>query len=250
MQRQEMIAQMIETLQEQSGGQGAPAKFRLSYHLNRAANDIAAKYKCLYGYASANLVANQVKYSAPTSTAETANVAVIEVYAVTAYDSAGVLHTMQPATIPGMDSSSPGWRSWGAGTCPSYAVSLGLTSFLLTPAPNYNSVYDPMGITPGGYTVEGPCIPGHSWDALTAECPLPTQIHEAVVALACLYRIVDRPTKENLARVDLLRDLMQSQLDTFESTVVRYTQATRVPAYTTECNAGATPALDFNPLDQ
>ncbi len=246
-----MFAQLQDAAKEPAGGLGAPAKFRLNYHLNRAANDVAAKYKCLYGTASGNLVINTVSYPAPTSTAETAQPAIIEIYAVSVYDSLGKLHTLQMETPQGLDALHGGWRTWLANTCPIFAVTLAASAVLMVPAPSYASAYDPTGLNPGGFTMEGIVIPGHSWDAATAECPLPTQIHEAIVDLATLYRMGDQPaTKETEMKAERIESRMQSQMDTFESTILRYTQATRVPAYTTGENAGASPGYWFNPLDQ
>jgi hypothetical protein len=251
MQRQEMIAQIQDTLQEQAGGQGAPAKFRLSYLLNKAVDDIAAKYKCCWGTVSGNLVQNQATYPAPTDSAESSTqVTILEVSAVTVYDASGNLHTLQPETEQGMDSNWAGWRTWLANTCPYFAVT---TTFggpiILTPTPNYNSAYDPTFMTPGGFTIDGPCLPALSWAAATAECPLPSQAHNAAVLGACVRRIIQNPTKDNLARLPGIKEILQSELDTFESSQLRYTQATRVPAYTTGQNPGASPGFGFNPLD-
>lgn len=249
MQRQEMLAQLQDAIQEPAGSLGAVYKGRLTYLLNRATDDVASKYKCIYGIASANLVANQALYSSPASTAETTQSAIIEIYAVSVYSSTGILNTIPTMTVQGMDAQYAGWRNWQANTCPSFAVTTAVgSSFILTPAPNYNSAYDPTGVNPGGYTVEGIAIPGHSWDALTAECPLPTQIHPAIIDLACLYRISQFPTKDNLTRAQMIREQMQSQFDTFDSTVIRYTQATRVPSYTSGGSYGGN-SLDINPLD-
>lgn len=250
MQRQEMLAQLQDTLQEPSGIQGASAKFRLSYLLNEATDDIAGKYKCLYGTTSGNLVANQALYSPPSQAAETTQPSIIEIYALECYDSSGNLHTLQPMTVQAMDADYAGWRAWLANSCPYFFVTTAMgSSFVLTPVPNYNSNYDPTGMNPGGYTAEGVVVPGHSWDALTAECPLPTHIHSAVVLQAALARISQNPTKDNIARAPMLERRLQSLLDTFESTVTRYTQATRVPSYATGQNPGASPGFGFNPLD-
>ena len=250
MQRQEMLAQLQETLQEPAGGQGAPSKFRLNYLLSQAADDIAAKFECLYGLANGNLVANQGTYPPANQVGETTTPAVIEIFAVSVYDSSGGLHTIQPVTVQFMDSHYAGWRSWLASNCPYFAVTTAPGStIVLAPAPNYSSNYDPTGQNPGGYTIEGIAQPGHSWDAATAECPLPTQSHHAVVLQAAIARIMQNPTKDNIARVPLLKEALQSELDTFERSVIRYTQATRVPSYTTGENSGASPGYGFNPLD-
>ena len=249
MQRQEMLAQIIDNLEEPEGTLGSSAKFRLNYLLTRSANYIAGRFNCLYGEAYGNLVANQALYNLPTSMGETTTPIIKEIYAVSVYDNSGQLHTIEMKTIQQMDAEYAGWRLWLANTCPYLAVTTALNQFILTPAPNYASNYDPTYTTPGGYIVEGIILPGHSWDAQTAECPLPSQIHEAVVDQACLYRIDVRPTKDNIARREGLEKRLNEQYDLFETTVDRFTQATRVPSYTTGSNSGASPGFGFNPLD-
>lgn len=248
MTRQQIIRLGRDLLGELQGDPGADSLVAWPSIVSQAANDIAAKYKCFSGTASADLVANQVRYSAPTSTAQTTNVDVIEIYAASCYDSTGNLHMLQPATEQWMDASIQGWRLCAAGLCPTYLVTLAQNYLLMVPAPSYASAYNPTtGI--GGYTVEGIAIPAASWEALTAECPLPTQCHKAVVYQACLDRIIRNPSAENMVREPMIQRRLQSELDTFESSVLRYTQATRVPSYTTGINLGANPTYGFNPLD-
>lgn len=249
MKRNEMIAQMQETLQESVGSLGAPALFRYSYLLNRAADLFATQYKCMSGSVGANLVEGQVLYPSPTSTAETASVDVIEISAITCYDSSGNLRTLDPTTVPLLDDAYPGWRLWQAQSCPLYAATSAQNEIILTPAPNYNSAYDPTFMIPGGFSIEGIVVPAHSWDASTAECPLPTILHPAVVDHACLLRTIQNPTKDNIARRPMIKDSLQELADAFENANIRFTPATRVPAYITGNNHGASPLYGFNPLD-
>ena len=245
--RQQITVLAKDFLREYKGDPAADSPFAWDYLINLVADEMADKFKCLYGSSSGNLVANQTVYNAPTVAS---GPVVTEIAAITLYDSTGTMHAMQMRTRAYMDANHYGWRVCQAGACPRDAVTLGMNLFALFPAPDYSSNFDPTGTVPGGYTVEGAVLPGGSWDNPGAECPLPAQLHPVVVYQTCLYRIAQNPTDMNVKRGEMIQKMMQDKMDTFEGTMLRYTEATRVPSYTSGDNLSTNHAYPFNPLNQ
>lgn len=85
-------------------------------------------------------------------------------------------------------------------------------------------------LTSGGLWMEGPAVPGATWENLTDNCPLPDRAHMAVVYKACILRCLRLPSKENAIRRDWLSVEMTKSLGSLEKETHRFTQASRMPA--------------------
>jgi hypothetical protein len=86
-------------------------------------------------------------------------------------------------------------------------------------------------LTSGGLWMEGLGVPGSgTWDALTAECPLPEVAHMTGVWLACQWRAARNPTPENQVRLPLFDKWFTDGLAALLVEVKTFTYASRVPA--------------------
>jgi len=101
-------------------------------------------------------------------------------------------------------------------------------------------------LTSGGLWLEGPSVPGSSWDGEDNPCPLPERAHMAVVWQACAWRVIAYPTPENRARQPLIQQNLKNALGLLEHEVKRFTTATRVPSNVGQFGG---PALPFSPLN-
>jgi hypothetical protein len=227
MTRQEMIIQGRDLLGEFFGTAGDADPFAWSRLVNTAADEIARATDCFYTTATADLVSGQSEYCAPQIT---------KVKAVSVLDSSGARRTIGSATIQAMDDWSSSWRDETAGT-PSVWIPTGLNQIVLYPAPSYAQV--------GGLVLEGYGVPGASWAAMSAACPLPDRAHMAVVYKSAMLRIIQNPTPENLARRKMLQDEYDGQKGKLEAEVRRFAAAMRSPSYT----GAAAPNSPYSPLD-
>lgn len=239
MTRQDITQQAKDKLGEYQGDEQSGSPFAWASLVTSAANQVARKTYCLYAAATLDLVANQSQYGAPSYGTMT-QVELFQINAVTCLDSNSVQHTLAEATVAYMDDAYPTWRTETASTQPRIWINLGANAFVLYNVPSYSLA--------AGLTMEGYAVPGKTWEALTAECPLPGRTHDAIILKACLNRIIQNPTQANMMRVSMLREEYQSQLNDLENEVRNWSQATRSPAYIGENGYGNSP--NFNPLNQ
>lgn len=243
-----MRQQAKDRLMEYKGDPASDSPFVWDDLLSRAANQFATRYKCLYDVTGIDIVSGQALYSTTASYGGTTGNSNIELVCASAYDASGNRHTLDVVSVAAMDDQYPVWRDQAAATAVTAYIPLGMNSLVLYPAPGYASAYDPTGQAPGGLILEGYVIPGNSWGADGAECPLPTDIHDAVIDQAALFRIAQNPTDTNMKRAEMLTAQMRETLGAFESRMWRATIADRHPAYVGSGPVGYA-GTDGNPLD-
>jgi hypothetical protein len=236
MTRQDIITTAQDMLGELQGTAIATNPFAWSRLASTAADEIARATDCYYLTASTDLIANQAQYNAPQ---------LYKIKAVSCYDSSNVRHTLAPTTITNMDQWSSTWRDQVATVQPMVWINLGLNQVILYPVPNYNS----LAVSGYGLVFEGYAVPGATWDALTANCPLPDRAHMCVMYKACLLRIIQNPTQENLARRPMIAEEFATEKGKLEAEVRRFTAATMVPSYIDNYAGLRYAGTDGNPLD-
>lgn len=146
-------------------------------------------------------------------------------------DSTSKWQPLYPSTPQKMDRTVSNWRNDPSASTLQYIVFEGVNRFVLYPTPNFT--------TAGGLKFEGYAqtnVSGIStWAADTAECPLPTWCHEAIVygaaiELANTMLASDLPTENAKAtrvlpvlegRYKRLRGQAESAASTFYQDVVR-----------------------------
>jgi hypothetical protein len=83
----------------------------------------------------------------------------------------------------------------------------------------------------GGLVYEGHLLPGQSWEAPTAVCPLPDQAHPIVWRRAVLSRIAQNPTTANQTRFKYIKGVADALYETFWMACDRANLSKRRPSY-------------------
>lgn len=130
----------------------------------------------------------------------------------------------------------------------------GVIATLASSPATVSSVGGAGQLTSGGLNIEGYATFGTgssplAWDAMSAACPLPDRAHYAVVLKACLLRIMQDPSKDNLLRRPMIDAEFKTEIGELEAEVRRYAVATREPSYVGGADGGWGGASGFNPLD-
>jgi hypothetical protein len=207
--------------------------------VTNAANFVAQQLKSDYGTAPIGVVANQPVYTAPTSVS--LNQAIMDrKVALSIWDAQGNRHTLSPSLPETLDSRFPAWRDYPAAPVPLLYVPLGRQQFAIWPTPNWTAAFsagnpnaDPP-VPPSGMVMEGDILPGLTWEALTAECPIPTAYHDCVLFYSVLQRSMESPDPAKAAIGARHKTLFNEQMDWHYVSRVRDNFATRLPAYSDE----------------
>ena len=74
------------------------------------------------------------------------------------------------------------------------------------PAADFLSSGGTAALSVGGLYVEGFGVPAGLWPNQSDQCPLPDRAHMCIVYRACMLRVIQKPTQENLARRPILQE--------------------------------------------
>ena len=96
-----------------------------------------------------------------------------------------------------------GGMGFNTGAYTIISVASGLAT-LDRPAGTGGSTAGAASLSIGGLYLEGFGVPLGMWPGQSDACPLPDRAHMCVVYRACLLRIIQKPTQENLARREML----------------------------------------------
>lgn len=239
MNRQLITQSAKDNLGEFKGDPMAGSPYQWPAIVTRAANYVASRLRCIYGFAAQDIVSGQSQYGSGTSYSAGSGV-VYEIRNVSVYTADGLRHTIPPISIEKADADFSQWRDQVSGRLPTVYLPLSMTQIVLYPAPNYNYT--------AGIVLEGLWMPGLSWPNDTSECPLPTALHDLVIDYATILRIRQDPTPDNKMRLIGFQQSFQDGMDFAESNAIMFTQATRSPAYISGIGTMPTSGAD-NPLN-
>lgn len=143
--------------------------FLIDNSLNRVTDEFAGPgMDCYWTSETADITSGQAEYGAPT---------MYKLNGAYWLDGAGKWTPLLPATPQEMDRQGAGWRNDPSSADPRYIVFEGANRFLLYPTPNFTRS---SALKFEGYAQTN--VSGVStWAADTAECPLPSWCHEAIV---------------------------------------------------------------------
>jgi hypothetical protein len=232
MTRQHILAAILDRISEYKGDPMSGSPMQLNDIITNSANQVAKLLKTDYGVCPINIVANQALYLSPTSV-PLGQAILNKKVALTIYDVNGYPHTLNPVKPQTMDSRLPGWRSAPASALPKLYVVLGISSFALWPVPNFSATAS-AGPPPAGMFMEGAILPGLSWASPTAECPLPTDLHDLVVLKGCIMRCEQNPTDWNMRRLKGFEKEYREQMQQAYQDRIGDNSAANLPAYADE----------------
>ena len=164
--------------------------------INRLADDVAERTKCLYTSYTQDIVSAQAEYCASQ---------LIKLKSVRALDAGGRVIPLVLTTAVDYDGYGVNWRTSPSTGTPRLYMTNGLNTATIYPTPNYS--------TSGGITLEGIGIPGASWDADSATCPLPESMHDALAMGAAAFRIMTDDSQDLTAAREKKAGYLQAQFD-------------------------------------
>jgi hypothetical protein len=134
-----------------------------------------------------------------------------------------------PAGDVGLSINVIGGTGFTAGWYPVVSVAGGIAT-LATSAGVAGSIAGLGTLSSGGLWIEGPGVPGETWESKASPCPLPDRTHMAVVWQACCWRCIRDPSDKNALRMKWLKDELMEAVGALEKETFRVTQASRIPA--------------------
>ncbi len=140
------------------------ADFLWHRYINIVADEIAIRTMGFYTSYTEDIVSGQSVYCASQ---------LLKVREAQVLDAGGNVIVLTESTPVDVDSYGSSWRVSPETGTPRYFLVRGLNTVQLYPTPNYSAS--------AGITMEGEGVPGDSWEADTALCPLAIGLHDAVV---------------------------------------------------------------------
>ena len=180
MTRAEMLSLSDRLLLAAFGSPFAEDPFSVSDLLDAAADEVCRKTDCFYEVQSADLVASQSLYCAPT---------IYRVKDLYCRDAAGKVRELIARSAAQMSREyGVGWRDWRATDLPRFAVWEGDTKVRVVPAPVVSRsgalVFEGFATTTSKRTGSA----AHLWPEPDDDCPIPEDGQMAVVYKLCLLR--------------------------------------------------------------
>ena len=228
MTRQQIKAAVATLLHEDLGAPGSSTPFSLNMWIDQVTDTLCADTDANYGTVSANIVSGQSLYCIPQ---------IYKIKAAYYIDPTSLNKVMLvPITPYDMDRRSSGWRN-DISSLPTYYATQGINSLVLYPTPNFAGTADLL--------VEGFLVPGQTWEADSAVCPLPTEFHMAVVWGVCELRTLETQNPANLKLLENYKSQYADLSGKLERQMHALTDATRhADLIVGSISSG------FDPLDQ
>jgi hypothetical protein len=184
MTRQEITDYITEELQEYEGTPMYGSPNALQRQITTVTDELARLAKGVYQIYRMDLVAGQAVYCATP---------LLKILAATAADSLGNALNLSFITARSLLEMTGARATAPATGSPYYYASEGTNRFEVYPVPNYSTTGNPATGLGYGLVLEGFGVPGDSWAALSAACPLPANQHMGVVYGALVKRCQQFP---------------------------------------------------------
>lgn len=192
MTRQDITDYITEELGEFEGTVMYGSPNALQRQITTTCDELARLAKGMYQVYELDLVTGQAVYCASP---------LLKIVGATVCDSLGNSLPLSFITARALLEMTGARTSAPSTGTPCYYASEGTNRIELYPVPNYSTAGAPFGLV-----IEGYGVPGDSWAAMTAQCPLPANQHMAVVYGAMIKRCNQFPAVLGDRRDGYLRE--------------------------------------------
>jgi hypothetical protein len=182
--------------------------------ISESADEIARRTWCFYTNFAGDFTSGTAAYPSPQ---------MLRLKAITVTDSAGNTRSAAPITRPDMDRLyGDSWRTNPATGVPTMLIEGGISGGLQVsfyPTPNYTTTSN------SGFSFEGYALPGATWAADSAVCPLPDRAEQLLIQLAALRR-AERFPEDFGVHIPILEVRVTQLMGMLESEVIQLSEAT------------------------